>query len=78
MESVYIGYTLRIWYYTICPYRGKCAYHVEYGIYFRFGEDTMEKVVSWIDDCEEIHSDDSIIDLGCGNGMMCIELVRYY
>ena len=37
----------------------------------------MEKVVSWIDDCEEIHSDDSIIDLGCGNGMMCIELVRY-
>ena len=35
-------------------------------------------MVSWIDDCEEIHSDDSIIDLGCGNGMMCIELVRYY
>lgn len=39
-----------------------------------FGEDTMEKVVAWIDSCEDVQHENSIIDVGCGNGMMCIEL----
>ena len=42
---------------------------------FRFGEDTMEKLLDWIDDCDDITENDAVIDLGCGNGMMCIELV---
>lgn len=41
----------------------------------RFGEETMVKVANWLEDCEDVASDDSIIDLGTGNGMMCIELV---
>jgi len=37
----------------------------------------MEKVAEWLEDCELLHNDDTIIDLGCGNGMMCIELVCF-
>ncbi|XP_060598334.1 EEF1A lysine methyltransferase 2-like isoform X2 [Ruditapes philippinarum] len=40
----------------------------------RFGEETMEKVVDWFEDNEDICKEDTIIDLGSGNGMMCIEL----
>ena len=32
--------------------------------------------MSWIDNCDDIQSADSMIDVGCGNGMMLIELVR--
>ncbi|KAL4226437.1 Methyltransferase-like protein 10 [Mactra antiquata] len=39
-----------------------------------FGEETMVKVANWIEDCDDIKLDDDIIDLGSGNGMMCIEL----
>ena len=35
----------------------------------------MEKVASWLEKCPDISRDDPIIDLGSGNGMMCIELV---
>jgi methylase of polypeptide subunit release factors len=37
----------------------------------------MEKVVDWFEDNEDISKEDTIIDLGSGNGMMCIELVCY-
>lgn len=39
-----------------------------------FGEDSQERILDWIEGCEEIKPDDSIIDLGCGNGMILIEL----
>ncbi|XP_063443516.1 EEF1A lysine methyltransferase 2-like [Mytilus trossulus] len=39
-----------------------------------FGEDSQERILDWIEDNEEIKSDDSIIDLGCGNGMLLVEL----
>lgn len=39
-----------------------------------FGEDCQERLLDWIEDCDEIVQDDSIIDLGCGNAAMLIEL----
>ncbi|WAR26211.1 EFMT2-like protein [Mya arenaria] len=36
--------------------------------------ETMEKVADWLENCADVHTDDPIIDLGSGNGMMCIEL----
>ena len=44
-------------------------------LFSRFGEDTMEKILDWMEECEEISTGSDIIDLGSGNGMMCIELV---
>ena len=36
-------------------------------------------MVSCLDNCDDIQSTDSVIDIGCGNGMMLIELVcKYY
>ena len=31
--------------------------------------------MSWLDNCDDIQSTDSMIDVGCGNGMMLIEMV---
>ncbi|KAK3608101.1 hypothetical protein CHS0354_004757 [Potamilus streckersoni] len=39
-----------------------------------FGEDTQEKICDWIEEGEGIEKTSSIIDLGCGNGMMLINL----
>ncbi|XP_052897368.1 EEF1A lysine methyltransferase 2 [Anopheles moucheti] len=42
-----------------------------------FDEDSQNRIITWIARQEdEIQADDSIIDLGCGNGMMLIELAR--
>ncbi|CAH0770599.1 unnamed protein product [Bemisia tabaci] len=41
-----------------------------------FGEDSEMRIISWLSRNEEIPSDAPIIDLGCGNGMMLIELAR--
>ncbi|XP_058124447.1 EEF1A lysine methyltransferase 2 [Anopheles ziemanni] len=42
-----------------------------------FDEDSQNRIICWIAKQEEtIKADDSIIDLGCGNGMMLIELAR--
>ncbi|XP_052283835.1 EEF1A lysine methyltransferase 2-like isoform X2 [Dreissena polymorpha] len=41
-----------------------------------FGEETMDKIISWIEKCPEVKANDPIIDLGSGNGMMCIELSK--
>uniref|UniRef100_A0A182NGY3 Protein-lysine N-methyltransferase n=1 Tax=Anopheles dirus TaxID=7168 RepID=A0A182NGY3_9DIPT len=42
-----------------------------------FDEDSQNRVITWIARQEdEIKEDDAIIDLGCGNGMMLIELAR--
>ncbi|XP_069679080.1 EEF1A lysine methyltransferase 2 isoform X2 [Periplaneta americana] len=41
-----------------------------------FGEDSALRVVRWLCSSDLVKSDDSIIDLGCGNGMLLIELAR--
>ncbi|XP_034244381.1 EEF1A lysine methyltransferase 2 [Thrips palmi] len=39
-----------------------------------FGEDSAMRVVRWMCNSEDIQSSDSIVDLGCGNGMLLVEL----
>ncbi|XP_052861015.1 EEF1A lysine methyltransferase 2 [Anopheles cruzii] len=42
-----------------------------------FDEDSQNRIIAWIGRQEDdILADDAIIDLGCGNGMMLIELAR--
>ena len=45
-------------------------------IYFRFGEDSQNRVVNWIEQ-SSVQISDPIIDLGCGNGIILIELVNF-
>lgn len=39
-----------------------------------FGEDIVDRVVSWIQQQDFIKKTDPIVDIGCGNGMTLIEL----
>ncbi|XP_049530833.1 EEF1A lysine methyltransferase 2 [Anopheles darlingi] len=42
-----------------------------------FDEDSQNRIITWLARLEdEIRAEDAIIDLGCGNGMMLIELAR--
>ncbi|XP_055532776.1 EEF1A lysine methyltransferase 2 [Wyeomyia smithii] len=42
-----------------------------------FDEDSQLRIIRWIEKQEELISqDDAIIDLGCGNGMLLVELAR--
>lgn len=41
-----------------------------------FGEDSALRVVRWMSSTEAISSEDSVIDLGCGNGMLLVELAE--
>ncbi|XP_053688214.1 EEF1A lysine methyltransferase 2 [Sabethes cyaneus] len=42
-----------------------------------FDEDSQLRIIRWIEKQEEsISQDDAVIDLGCGNGMLLIELAR--
>ncbi|XP_062705119.1 EEF1A lysine methyltransferase 2-like [Aedes albopictus] len=42
-----------------------------------FDEDSQLRIIRWIERQEDrVQQDDSIIDLGCGNGMMLVELAR--
>ncbi|XP_049864719.1 EEF1A lysine methyltransferase 2-like [Schistocerca gregaria] len=41
-----------------------------------FGEDSALRVVRWLCDNPEVKRDDRILDVGCGNGMLLIELAR--
>ncbi|XP_053674514.1 EEF1A lysine methyltransferase 2 [Anopheles nili] len=42
-----------------------------------FDEDSQNRIICWMAKQEDvIKTDDAIIDLGCGNGMMLIELAR--
>ncbi|XP_070192248.1 EEF1A lysine methyltransferase 2-like isoform X2 [Littorina saxatilis] len=39
-----------------------------------FGEDSQERMVDWLDDCDDVSKDDAVLDLGCGNGALLLEL----
>lgn len=41
-----------------------------------FDEDSQIRVINWIMKQDDIKENDSFIDLGCGNGMLLIELAR--
>ena len=41
----------------------------------RFGEESQDRMVEWLDDNEDVSKDDTILDLGCGNGALLLELV---
>lgn len=41
-----------------------------------FGESILEKVVRWIDRSPLISKSSNIIDIGCGNGLLLVELAR--
>jgi 2-polyprenyl-3-methyl-5-hydroxy-6-metoxy-1,4-benzoquinol methylase len=41
-----------------------------------FGEDVALMIVRWLHSSDLVKKDDSVIDLGCGNGMLLIELAR--
>ena len=42
----------------------------------RFGYDCQTRVVNWIKESPDIGTESHIIDLGCGNGSLLVELVR--
>lgn len=39
-----------------------------------FGEDTVARLIKWIQKSKNISKDSKILDVGCGNGMFLIEL----
>ncbi|XP_076469592.1 EEF1A lysine methyltransferase 2-like [Babylonia areolata] len=39
-----------------------------------FGEDSQERMVDWLDEEEDVKKDHAILDLGCGNGALLLEL----
>ncbi|XP_037941856.1 EEF1A lysine methyltransferase 2 [Teleopsis dalmanni] len=41
-----------------------------------FDEDSQNRIITWILKQDSIEEDDRIIDLGCGNGMLLIELAQ--
>lgn len=41
-----------------------------------FGEDSALRIVRWLCSTDLVKQDDSVIDLGCGNGMLLVELAR--
>ena len=43
---------------------------------FRFGIGSVNRVVSWMNKNDAITESSSVLDLGCGNGLTLIRLVR--
>lgn len=41
-----------------------------------FGEDIQERVVGWICKCPQIKKISNIVDVGCGNGVLLVELAN--
>jgi len=41
-----------------------------------FGEESIERVADWMDDSKNINKDSSVLDIGCGNGLMLVELAK--
>lgn len=41
----------------------------------RFGYGSVERLIDWLEECDNISEGSSILDVGCGNGVMLTELV---
>lgn len=41
-----------------------------------FGEDILERLLCWIEKCSLISKTSSIVDVGCGNGILLVELSK--
>ncbi|KAL9959284.1 hypothetical protein ACROYT_G032595 [Oculina patagonica] len=42
-----------------------------------FGENSMNRIVKWIKKCENITKLSSFLDIGCGNGMLLVNLAQH-
>lgn len=42
----------------------------------RFGQHTLKKLVGWLEKNTSIEKDFTILDIGCGNGVTLIEMVK--
>lgn len=58
----------------------RIAFHIKmfFDFVLRFGNDSMERVVDWMSKNSLVSKDMSILDIGCGNGMMLVKLVWLY
>ncbi|KAG5893660.1 hypothetical protein JTB14_028814 [Gonioctena quinquepunctata] len=41
-----------------------------------FGEDIVDRIISWMESSDYVKKDSKIVDIGCGNGMLLIELAN--
>lgn len=41
-----------------------------------FGEDIVDRLIRWMNKSEHIKKDASIVDIGCGNGMLLVDLAN--
>uniref|UniRef100_A0A1B6BZS1 Protein-lysine N-methyltransferase g.24743 n=2 Tax=Clastoptera arizonana TaxID=38151 RepID=A0A1B6BZS1_9HEMI len=41
-----------------------------------FGEDSEYRIIRWLKSCNRVDKSDSIVDIGCGNGMLLLELAK--
>lgn len=41
-----------------------------------FGEDIVDRLIRWMDKSENVKKDSSVIDVGCGNGMLLVDLAN--
>lgn len=39
-----------------------------------FGDDIVKRLITWLENSNIVHKESKIVDLGCGNGMLLIEL----
>jgi len=50
-----------------------CVFHV-----FRFGNASIKRLVDWLNESILVSHGNSILDVGCGNGMTLVSLVGIY
>ena len=41
-----------------------------------FGEQTLKKLVGWLDNSQYVQKDCNVLDIGCGNGIILVELAK--
>jgi len=41
-----------------------------------FGHDSVKRVADWLDAANKVSQSSSVLDIGCGNGMMLVELAK--
>lgn len=51
------------------------VYIILYMYINRFGEESQERMVKWLETNEMVSFQDPVLDMGCGNGAFLLELV---